>query len=173
MPTSVIHSYWQQGDYARVAETAFRQNPTLVAMAWMMLGRVGDAIEATEGLPASTGVQRKFVTAVSATAHGRRDEARALIDGIAPKFKDPEGLYYLTRMLARLGEVERAVALFERVVNEGFYCYPGFASDPWLDGLRAQAEFKRLLAHAQSRHKEAVAAFREAGGEDVLGPTPS
>ncbi len=173
MPTSVIHSYWQQGDYARVAETAFRQNPTLVAMAWMMLGRVGEAIEATEGLPPSTGVQRKFVIAVSATAHGRRDEARALIAEIAPKFKDPEGLYYLTRMLARLGEVERAVALFERGGNAGFYCYPGFASDPWLDTLRAHADFKRVLSYAQSRHKDAVAAFRDAGGGDVLGLTSS
>jgi TolB-like protein len=173
MPTSVVHTHWQQADYERVAGTEYRRNPTLVAMAWMMLGRIADAIDAVANLPQSTGVQWKFVTAVSATAQGRREEARAVIDEIAPVFVDPEGLFYLTRLLARLGETDGAVALFERVVNEGFYCYPGFASDPWLDGLRAHPDFKRVLAHAHARHKEAVAAFREAGGEDVLGLSPT
>ena len=173
MPTSVIHTYWQQGDYARVAETEFQRNPTVVALAWMMLGRMGDIADAIAGLPQSTGIQRQFVTAVSATAQGRREEARAVIDQLAPVFTDPEGLFYLTGLLARLGEVERATALFERVVNEGFYCFPGFASDPWLDGLRTNPDFKRVLGHAQSRHQEAVVAFREAGGEEVLGLSPS
>ena len=82
---------------------------------------------------------------------------------------DPEGLFYLTRLSAHVGDVEGALALFERVVAGGFYCFPTFARDPWLDGLRAHPEFKRVLGRAESRHREAAAAFRDARGEQVLG----
>ena len=81
---------------------------------------------------------------------------------------DPEGLFYLTRLSAHVGDVEGALALFERVVAGGLYCFPTFARDPWLDGLRAHPEFKRLLGLAESRHREAAAAFRDARGEQVL-----
>ena len=173
MSTSVIHTHWQLGDYARVAETDVQRNPVLVAMAWMMVGRMGDAADAIALIPQSNSTMWTFMTAVSATAQGRRAEATAAIDQGASTFTDPEALFYLTRLLARLGEVERTLALFERVVDEGFYCFPGFVSDSWLDGLRAHPDFKRVLGHAQSRHQEAVVAFREAGGEEVLGLSPT
>ena len=169
MPTSVIHTHWQLGDYARIAEATFQRNPTLVASAWMMLGRMGDVVDAIAALPPSTSIQRHFLTAMAATAQGRRPEAIAAIDQVTSTFVDPEGLFYLTRLLARLGEAERTLALLERVVNEGFYCFPGFASDSWFDSLRGDSRFTRVLGRAQSRHHEAVVAFRDAGGERVLG----
>ena len=168
MPTSVIHTYWQLGDYVRVAETEFQRDPMMVGLAWMMLGRMGDAADAIMRRPRS-GTGGQCLTAVATTAQGRRGEATAAIDQVASTLTDPEGLFYMMRLLARLGEVEPTLALFERVVNGGFYCFPGFASDAWLDGLRAHPDFKRVLGHAQSRHHEAVVAFREAGGEEVLG----
>ncbi len=108
--------------------------------------------------------------AVRAAAHGQRDETVAAIDRVATTgFHDPEGLFYLTRLSAHVGDVEGAVRLFERVVAGGFCCFPSFARDAWLDSLRAHAEFRRLLNLVEARHREAVAAFREAGGERVLG----
>ena len=43
------------------------------------------------------------------------------------------------------------------------------AQDPWLDPLRTDAVFTRLLGLAETGHREAVAAFTEAGGDRVLG----
>ena len=169
MPTSVIHTYWHLGEYGRVADSAFEPNPTLVAMAWLMLNRATDAINALTTLRKTTGRMSHFFTAVCAAAHGQRAETVAAIDRVATGFRDPEGLFYLTCLSARVGDVAGALALFERVVAGGFCCFPSFARDSWLDGLRGQAEFRRVLSLAETRHREAVVAFRDAGGERVLG----
>jgi hypothetical protein len=41
--------------------------------------------------------------------------------------------------------------------------------DPWLDGLRARAEFMALMRKAQNQHQEATAAFIAGGGGSLLG----
>ena len=75
----------------------------------------------------------------------------------------------------RLGEdLERHPAVelgISRLIDlaGGFCCFPSFARDSWLDGLRGQAEFRRVLNLAEARHREAIVAFRDAGGERVLG----
>ena len=172
MPTSVINTYWHLGEYGRVADSQFERTPILVAMAWLMLNRTADAIDALTALRKTTGLMSHFFTAVRAAAQGQRDETVAAIDRVvtgATGIHDPEGLFYLTRLSAHVGDVEGALALFERVVADGFYCFPSFARDLWLDGLRAHPEFKRVLGLAESRHREAAAAFRDARGEQVLG----
>ena len=169
MPTSVVNTYWHVGDYARVADCPFKHNPVLVGMAWLMLNRAPEAMDAFAALPRTTGRMYHFFTAVRATAQGQRDETLEAIDRGARGFTDPEGLFYLTRLSAHAGDIEKAVTLFERVVAGGFCCFPSFARDPWLDGLRTHPEFRRLLSLAEARHREAVVALRDAGGERVLG----
>ena len=168
IPTSVINTYWHLGEYGRVADSEFERTPMLVAMAWLMLNRAADVIDAF-AVRKTTGRMSHFFTALRAAAQGQRDETVAAIDRAAPGLHDPEGLFYLTRLSAHVGDVEGALALFERVVAGGLYCFPTFARDPWLDGLRAHPEFKRVLGLAESRHREAAAAFRDARGEQVLG----
>ena len=138
-------------------------------MAWLMMDRVTDAIDALTTLRKTTGRIGHFSTAVRAAAQGQRAETVAAIDRVATNFRDPEGLFYMTCLSTRVGEVEGALALFERVVAGGFSCFPSFARDSWLDGLRGQAEFRRLLNLAETRHRDAIVAFRDAGGEQVLG----
>jgi hypothetical protein len=84
-------------------------------------------------------------------------------------FADPEGRYYLARQLAYLGEAEPALAALRRAVEEGYHGYPALVQDPWLDSLRARPEFAAALALAESHHREAARAFRDAGGEALLG----
>jgi hypothetical protein len=134
-----------------------------------MLNRTADAMDAFAALQKTTGRMNDFFAAVRAAAQGQRDETVAALDRVAVGFHDPEGLFYLTRLSAHVGEVEGAAALFDRVVAGGFCCYPSFARDSWLDGLRAHAEFRRVLSLAEARHREAIVAFRDAGGERVLG----
>ena len=170
IPTSVMNTYWHLGEYERVAaHSEFERIPVLVGMAWLMLNRAADVIDAFAALRKTTGRMNHFFTAIRAAAQGQRDETVAAVDRTTSGLHDPEGLFYLTRLSAHVGDVEGAVALFERVVADGFYCFPSFARDPWLDGLRAHPEFKRVLGLAESRHREAAAAFRDARGEQVLG----
>ena len=169
MPTSVINTYWHLGEYGRLADSEFERTPVLVAMAWLMLNRAPDVIDALTALRRTTGRMSHLFTAVRAAAQEQRDETVAAIDRCASGFHDPEGLFYLTRLSAHVGDVEGALALFDRVVAGEFYCFPSFARDSWLDGLRTHAEFRRVLSLAEARHREATATLRDAGGERVLG----
>jgi hypothetical protein len=41
--------------------------------------------------------------------------------------------------------------------------------DPWLDWLRDNTEFKRILDKAQALHQEALSVFAAEGGNSLLG----
>jgi hypothetical protein len=59
--------------------------------------------------------------------------------------------------------------MLERVVDGGFHCPTALLQDPWLDGLRGDTSFVRLLHRAEEESAASAAAFRDAGGERVLG----
>jgi hypothetical protein len=83
--------------------------------------------------------------------------------------KDPEGAYYMARQLAWLGDIGRATHVLKSTVEGGYFCYPQMASDPWLDPVRADAGFIRILDQAQALHQEAIEMFRAEGGSPLLG----
>ena len=84
-------------------------------------------------------------------------------------FKDPEGEYYLARQLAYLSNVGRATRVLKSTVDGEYFCYPQMASDPWLDPIRGDTEFKRILNKAQALHQEAIELFRAESGPALLG----
>ena len=86
-------------------------------------------------------------------------------------FHDPEGLYFAARNVARVGVVDLALTLLERVVAGGFHCHATFVRDPWLDSLRGRPEFSALLRRAEDGRRASAAAFAEAGGARLLGVT--
>jgi len=92
---------------------------------------------------------------------------------LTPDFKDPEGLFYAARHLARLNEDGRAIGLLERVVAGGFFCSPILAQDPWLDTLRKKAAFTKLLHEAEAQHHQAAATFAQLKGHRLLGVAAS
>jgi hypothetical protein len=71
--------------------------------------------------------------------------------------------------MAYLGEEEAALEYLGRSISGGFFCFPWFARDPWLDSLRHRPEFRRLLSEAESRHRLAATNFMRAGGDRLLG----
>jgi hypothetical protein len=84
-------------------------------------------------------------------------------------FHDPEGLLMNVRELAYIGEVPRALALLQRVVQRGYHCPTALTSDPWLDALRGEPQFVRLVRQAEAGRARAAEAYTRAGGERLLG----
>jgi DNA-binding winged helix-turn-helix (wHTH) protein/tetratricopeptide (TPR) repeat protein len=167
--TSVGHTWFLQRDYARVATVTIAEFPYVVAISLAELGRGQEALpvlrELEQKMPARF---RDFVVAARTLIEGRKMESIEAAGRIAGSdFRDPEGLFYLSRHLAHLNEVDPALDLLERVVAGGFFCFPTMACDPWLDSLRERPAFTRLLRQAEVQHQEALATFARLGGDNI------
>lgn len=159
--TSIVHTYFLHGDHARVAAAKLAEVPYVGALSLAAIGRRDDAIAALKELEPTTGTRlREFMIAARTLLEGNHAESVAAINRLlATDFSDPEGLFYLTRHLAHLNEVDAALGVFRRVVSGGFFCYPAMAHDAWLDPLRKKREFKELLETARAGHEHALEIF--------------
>jgi hypothetical protein len=116
---------------------------------------------------------RDFIMAARTLIEGDTAVSVAAIERIlASEFSDPEALFYLTRHLALLNQVDTALKLFERVVDGGFFCCPAILSDPWLERVRSKPQFTRLLERAEQRHRVAQREFAKLEGDRILGIGP-
>jgi hypothetical protein len=87
---------------------------------------------------------------------------------LGASYPDPEGLYFLARELAYLGENERALGVLARAIDGGFYAFTAMAHDAWLDSLRAEPAFGPIVRRAEERRREALTGFLQAGGDRLL-----
>ena len=111
-----------------------------------------------------------FMISLRTLLEGNREASLEASDELISRgFQDPEGRYYLARQLAYLSDIGRATRVLKSTVDGGYFCYPQMASDPWLDPVRGDAEFKRILHRAQALHQEAIEVFRAEGGPPLLG----
>lgn len=83
-------------------------------------------------------------------------------------FPDPEGLYYMARAMAHVGEIEIALDNIERSQKSGFFCFPFFMRDSWVDPLRGEPRFAEVLRNAENQWRDAQRAFEEHPGSRVL-----
>jgi len=84
-------------------------------------------------------------------------------------FDDPEAIFEEGWFLCDVGEHARGFALIERAVARGYFVSPTLAASRQFDAIRDQASFQSLLADAEAGRQRALAAFRSAGGERLLG----
>ena len=71
--------------------------------------------------------------------------------------RDAEASYKIAQAFAVANDKTSALRVLKRSIENGFFAYPYFISDPLLIKLRAEPEFTRLLGLAQQRHE----AFRK------------
>jgi serine/threonine protein kinase/tetratricopeptide (TPR) repeat protein len=168
--TSVLHTWFLRRDYERVVESPLEGTPHNGALSLYALGRKDDALALIRNLsPRVAPVMRLFVQAAEFVINDDVAHDLSGLRALVSQFNDPEGLYYLARSLAKLGDTDTAVAGMVRAVDQGYSCYPTFATDEWLDPLRGRAEFDAALERARLGHAAALADFTSANGERILG----
>lgn len=169
--TSVPHTWFLQGDLARLSTVKIEEFPYIVAVALAELGREREALPVMRELEQKSKTRiRDFMIAARTLIENDTAESIAAVKRIlASDFQDPEGLFYLSRHLAHLNEAGPALQLLDRVVRGGFFCFPALAKDPWLDSLRTEPAFIGLLHQAEMQHQDALGAFKRLNGEKVLG----
>jgi DNA-binding winged helix-turn-helix (wHTH) protein/TolB-like protein/TPR repeat protein len=72
---------------------------------------------------------------------------------------DPEARYKLAQAYAVLGDSSSALRVFGESIENGFFPYPYFLTDPLLDSLRSKREFNQYMSAARQRHEAFVSSF--------------
>ena len=82
---------------------------------------------------------------------------------------DPEAIFQEGWLLCDLGEYAQGLPFLQRGVAKGYYPVSVLASRPQFDALRGDPAFIALHAEAAAGYERALTAFREAGGDRLLG----
>jgi TolB-like protein/tetratricopeptide (TPR) repeat protein len=90
------------------------------------------------------------------------------LQGLKVQF-DPEAMFMQGWLLCDVGKYEEGLAYLQRVVARGYFPAATLASSAQFDRLRADFAFQRVLADAVAGRQKALTAFRETGGERLLG----
>ena len=67
---------------------------------------------------------------------------------------DAEQFYNYANLYGLYGETKDCTRLLRRAIEGGFFCYPYMQRDTFLDPVRSDAAFKKLLLLAQSKYEE-------------------
>jgi DNA-binding winged helix-turn-helix (wHTH) protein/tetratricopeptide (TPR) repeat protein len=169
--TSIVHTWFLQRDYKRVAATRLEDNAYIVAMSLAEVGRGNEAIATLRNLEEKVKTRmRDFMMAARTMIEGDAEASFAAVQCIlGSAFSDPEALLYLTRHLAHLNQANAALELLARVVAGGHFCFPAISTDPWLDSIRQRPEFASLLERVERQHELAANEFARLEGNRVLG----
>jgi hypothetical protein len=82
---------------------------------------------------------------------------------------DPEAIFQEGWLLCDVGEHQRGLSYLQRAVAKGYFVLPTLTGSPQFEALRTDSIFKALLAEADAGRRNALSAFREGGGERLLG----
>ncbi len=82
---------------------------------------------------------------------------------------DPEAIFQEGWLLCDAGAHDLGLDHLQRAVANGYFPVTTLATAPHFDALRGKPEFQSLLAQAEAGREAALQAFREAGGERLLG----
>jgi TolB-like protein len=138
-----------------------------------MAGRRDEAREALDELRRAARLPtfRLWVESLAAWLEGRSAELLATMTAIGRLriMQDPEAMFQLGWLLCDLGDVERGLDALQSAVAKGYSVAPTLSGAPAFDALRGDPRFQALVAQAEQDRLRALAAFREAGGERLLG----
>ncbi|HMB69868.1 MAG TPA: hypothetical protein VKU85_11170, partial [bacterium] len=170
--TGVCYTYYAMGEWEKAIET---DDETPKYCRFLSLDRMGRLDDAGDSLRSEIargfeGWEAVAVRMTLAAMELDREQVRRLWDRMAEaSFRDPEGTYFMMRNLARVGEVDLALELLERVVKRGFHCAASIEGDPWLELLRTEPEFYEQVDEARRGGAAAEGEFHRLGGGETLG----
>jgi serine/threonine protein kinase/tetratricopeptide (TPR) repeat protein len=82
---------------------------------------------------------------------------------------DPEANFQEGWLFCDAGDLDRGFDMLRRAVDKGYFVATTLSEGRHFDPLRERPEFQRLLAEAVAGRDQALAAFRDHGGERILG----
>ena len=83
--------------------------------------------------------------------------------------EDPEAIFQEGWLLCDVGLHEQGLAYLRRAVAKAYFVAPTLSTAKAFDGLRSDPGFRAVLTEAEAGRERAIEAFREYGGELLLG----
>jgi eukaryotic-like serine/threonine-protein kinase len=83
---------------------------------------------------------------------------------------DPEAIFQEGWLRCDVGEYEQGLDYLRRAVAKGYFVVETLSGRRQFDALRSDPAFRALLEEAVAGRARALRAFREAGGERLIGP---
>jgi non-specific serine/threonine protein kinase len=171
--TSVHHTYYMQGDFARALDEAHHSNDPVEARVLWAMGREAEALTVArrdDSRFAASSVLHAFSAGVRAAIEGRTgDVVTALQPFETIGFSDGEAFFYVATTYAQAGHLDRAHAMLTRAIDVGFLCLPAFERDVYLAPLKGTESWRSLMDRLTPRHRLVVNEFVRAGGRALLG----
>jgi eukaryotic-like serine/threonine-protein kinase len=176
--TSVEQTYLMMGNVEHIlaltpVQTIAGADDGIRVIALGFAGRLDEAREALSRMQARAHIPafESWMTYLKAWLDRRVPD---IINGLAPLsplkiFDDPEAIFQEGWFFCDVGEHERGLARLERAVARGYFASPTLANRSQFDAIRSTPAFQSLLADAEAGRQRALAAFREAGGDRLLG----
>jgi tetratricopeptide (TPR) repeat protein len=82
---------------------------------------------------------------------------------------DPEAIFQEGWLLCDVGDHDSGLIFLQRAIAKRYYAVATLSARPQFDALRSNPAFQALLSEAETGRNEALTAFRDAGGERLLG----
>lgn len=164
MTGHLFNSYLYAGQYQKFIESLpAREEPYLVfyhGLGYYYLkdfARASAAFDRAYELDSSAVVSH-IGKALGLAAAGKNRQALELLKTSEARVEeggagDGEIFYKLAQAYAVLGDKQSALRNLRRSIEQGFFCYGYFITDPLIDSLRADAEYVPLMEKTRQRHE--------------------
>jgi len=161
---SIGVSYYSIGEFEKAMKAFEIDKGTPYSISWQgyILYRTGKDEEAIKFFDQILNVQGfwgHYSQQYKAIINGNTELALAILRKTSSSFggNDAEVWYYMSSEYAYLGDKQAAIQFLQKAVDGGFFDYPYMLKDSFMDSLREDPEFQKILAQAKAKHE----AFKE------------
>jgi hypothetical protein len=182
VPTSAEQTVMMAGDLERLLAMEIERvvgggDQGIKAIGLGLAGQRDRARALVLEMTSGSGIQtwKTWKTYLLAWLDYRLDDMRAAYASMSgvKVMDDPEAIFQMGWLLCDVGDFEAGIEQLQRAVSNGYYVAPTLAWSRAFDGARQEHAFRALVAEAEAGRRNALAAFREAGGERLLGGVAS
>ena len=169
--SSALNTYLYLGEYDRFLRSLPRTDDVALIVFYRGLGEYyeGNARAAQADFDHSFAMDSSMLQAIVGKAislgiQHDNSAAAAMLQKLEAKINDrgmvdPEAMYKIAQAYAKIGDRKSAIRWLRRSIEDGFFSYPYFGTDPLLIPIRNESEYPLLIEIARKRHDSFNASF--------------